>query len=1575
MPLAPLRRSMVVLATVVAVALTSLTAAQSAQADTAPTDPTAATSPPTVSADALPTPQINGVVWSQTIIGNTVFVGGNFTTAQPAGAAAGVNTVSRTYLLSYNLTTGVLNTGFAPVLNGQVKAVTGSPDGTRLYVGGAFTTVNGVNRYRVTALDPSTGAVVTSWAPGTNSTVSAIVATPTAVYLGGTFSSIGKDVRNKVGAVTASNGTNLAWDPNAAGGDVTALTISPDRTKVVVGGSFTSLGGSTNPGYGLASTDAVTGQIIGAFTVNNVIRNGGSQASITSLTSDSDSFYGSGYVFGQGGNLEGSFRADWATGNMVWMEDCHGDTYSAASTGTALYIAGHPHYCGNIAGFQQTPQPWVFHRALAFSKSATQTITSDPLGYYNFAGNPAPTLLNWYPDFNTGTFTGQSQGPWSVAANSQYVVYGGEFTQVNGKRQQGLTRFAVRSIAPNTQGPLNSGSAFKPSVVSLAAGTARVSFTANADRDNENLTYAVYRNGNLNTPVYTTTAASSVWKMPNLGFVDTGLTPGASYSYRVRATDPLGNTVIGDSVSVTVTAASPSPYTSAVQNDTPASFWRLGEASGTSVYDWVGFNDQVAGPGVTRGAAGAIGGDSNTASTFSGDGTGFSSTQTPVAGPQTFSLETWFKTTTTAGGKIVGFGNSSTGTSSSYDRHIYMTTDGRINFGVYNGNTQVLQSAGALNDGQWHQVVGTLSSTGMQLFVDGVRVGTRSDTTSAQPYDGFWRIGGDSSWSGSNFFAGDIDDVAVYNQVLNKQQVDAHFVASGRTSRLPQPPADNYGNRVYNDAPSVYWRLNDASGTVAADASQGLDPGVISGGVTTGAAGALAGNPDKAFSFDGQSGMVATSARIANPQTYSIEAWFNTTTTVGGKIIGFGSNQTGTSGSYDRHVYLQDNGQLVFGTYTGQLNTITTPGSYNDGIWHLVTASQSSDGLKLYVDGQLIGTNPQTQAQPYDGYWRIGGDNTWGSSSAFLNGRIDEAAVYDNALSAATVAQHYSLGTTGAVNQAPTASFSQATADLAATFDGTGSADPDGTVASYAWDFGDSQSATGATTSHTYAAAGTYTVSLTVTDNKGATGVFTNAVTVTAPRVNVAPTASFTSSVTNLALTVDGTGSADTDGTLTSYAWAFGDGSTATGANPPVHTYAAAGTYTVKLTVTDNDGATGVSQTTVTAVAAPPPNVPPTASFAATPTDLSVAFDASGSADSDGTIASYAWSFGDGQTATGPTPTHVYASAGTYSVKLTVTDNKGATGVSTGSVMVTAPPPANVPPVAAIDSTVSNLTANFSGAASTDSDGTISSYAWTFGDGQTGSGKTVSHGYGTAGTYTATLVVTDNSGATSTATQSVTVTNPPAMPFALDSFTRTVANGFGTADVGGAWTKFGTASDLAVNNGSAVFRLGAAGSQTGAYLNSVSQADTDLRVQFSLDKIATGGGTYLYAVGRKTATNNEYRAAIRLKNNGTAAVSLTALQGSATATTLASEVVVPGSIVAGTKLSLRLQVTGTSPTTIKAKVWPAGTTEPTAWTVQATDSFAGLQAPGGIGLLSYVSGTATNAPQQVTVQELSAFKP
>ncbi|MFF1876219.1 LamG domain-containing protein, partial [Kitasatospora herbaricolor] len=95
--------------------------------------------------------------------------------------------------------------------------------------------------------------------------------------------------------------------------------------------------------------------------------------------------------------------------------------------------------------------------------------------------------------------------------------------------------------------------------------------------------------------------------------------------------------------------------------------------------------------------------------------------------------------------------------------------------------------------------------------------------------------------------------------------------------------------------------------------------------------------------------------------------------------------------------------------WTGQTNTITSPTALNDNQWHYAVATQGADGMNLYVDGALVGTNPQTQAQSYSGYWRIGGDNTWGSTGPYFAGTLDEAAVYSSVLSAQDVANHYAL--------------------------------------------------------------------------------------------------------------------------------------------------------------------------------------------------------------------------------------------------------------------------------------------------------------------------------------------------------------------------------------------------------------------------------------------------------------------------------------------------------------------------------------------------------------------------------------
>lgn len=149
------------------------------------------------------------------------------------------------------------------------------------------------------------------------------------------------------------------------------------------------------------------------------------------------------------------------------------------------------------------------------------------------------------------------------------------------------------------------------------------------------------------------------------------------------------------------------------------------------------------------------------------------------------------------------------------------------------------------------------------------------------------------------------------------------------------------------------------------------------------------------------------------------------------------------------------------------------------------------------------------------------------------------------------------------------------------------------------------------------------------------------------------------------AVTLNGTGSNDSDGTIVSYEWREGGSLIATGATPTV-TFAV-GTHTVTLTVTDDDGATDTDDVVITVNA----NQAPTASFTVTASGLTVNVDGSGSTDPDGTIAAYSWNWGDGSpNGSGVTASHTYANAGTYTITLTVTDNGGATASTSKTVSV-----------------------------------------------------------------------------------------------------------------------------------------------------------------------------------------------------------------------------------------------------------------------------------------------------------------
>ena len=161
------------------------------------------------------------------------------------------------------------------------------------------------------------------------------------------------------------------------------------------------------------------------------------------------------------------------------------------------------------------------------------------------------------------------------------------------------------------------------------------------------------------------------------------------------------------------------------------------------------------------------------------------------------------------------------------------------------------------------------------------------------------------------------------------------------------------------------------------------------------------------------------------------------------------------------------------------------------------------------------------------------------------------------------------------------------TEDVAITFDGSGSDDPDGDTLTYAWDFGDDATGTGVDPTHTYTAGGSYTVTLVVNDGKADSDPSTTTADIT--EVNDPPVADAGSDqnvVVNDNVTFYGSGSDDIDGTITDYSWVFGDGNSGTGSTT-THTYETAGEYTVELTVTDNDESTGTDTAIVTVTEVP----------------------------------------------------------------------------------------------------------------------------------------------------------------------------------------------------------------------------------------------------------------------------------------------------------------------------------------------------------------------------------------------------
>ncbi len=318
------------------------------------------------------------------------------------------------------------------------------------------------------------------------------------------------------------------------------------------------------------------------------------------------------------------------------------------------------------------------------------------------------------------------------------------------------------------------------------------------------------------------------------------------------------------------------------------------------------------------------------------------------------------------------------------------------------------------------------------------------------------------------------------------------------------------------------------------------------------------------------------------------------------------------------------------------------------------------------------------------------------------------------------------------------------------------STDADGTVASSTINWGDGATSAGPTATHVYATAGKYTVTATVTDDRGAMSIASSAVTVNYGVTVLAPTDGATvASQLRVAANVSSSAAVTAiriylDGTSVYLAQNVSSIDTTIAASAGLH----------RITVQSWDAKGLVQKSTVSVTL---PNQPPTASLSVTPQNSTVGStvtaSTAGSEDADGSIASSTINWGDGTTSAGPSATHVFATAGSFAVTTTVTDNLGAT--ANASAAVTASPKANVPPFAALTLNTTTIVApgtlTASTLSSTDADGSIASSVINWGDGTTSAGPTASHTYNTAGSYTVSTTVNDNQGAKSTTSATVTV--------------------------------------------------------------------------------------------------------------------------------------------------------------------------------------------------------------------------
>jgi hypothetical protein len=337
------------------------------------------------------------------------------------------------------------------------------------------------------------------------------------------------------------------------------------------------------------------------------------------------------------------------------------------------------------------------------------------------------------------------------------------------------------------------------------------------------------------------------------------------------------------------------------------------------------------------------------------------------------------------------------------------------------------------NDGRWNTPAGAIPTNAWQhvcfsynrsissdpiLYVNGLSIQVTEDQTPTGS------IASDASsnvyigaWTGpAEHFDGPIDEVRLYNRILTAAEIKSLY-DRGAPDKTNTSGTQAQGTGRLDSGLAGYWKLDENTGTSAADASTNGNTGTLTNGPTW-----TTGQIGSAVNFDGTNDEITTTnnqGTAAHLKTLSLSVWFKTSTASGKKLIGMEDVQTGTGATNtDRQIWIGTDGKIRFAVYASALKEVVSNATLNDNAWHHAVGVSTGDNgtLFLYIDGALQGTTSVggTIFTYTDSYWRIGGyeNSLWtNGADGYFTGQMDEVRIYDRALSADEVANLYRLTT------------------------------------------------------------------------------------------------------------------------------------------------------------------------------------------------------------------------------------------------------------------------------------------------------------------------------------------------------------------------------------------------------------------------------------------------------------------------------------------------------------------------------------------------------------------------------------